>query len=180
MTRYTFDPSDPRDRKAQADAAEKQAEREEYDRKAHEAWMAEGWDLDLAAHLRRGGRVLGICGGYQMLGTVVRDPDGIEGPPGESAGLGLLEVETTLGGSKRLELACGVELPSGERVSGTYRQSVRLVSSRYALVEHSREFTLVPWRPVIDKALGRQVSGLVRGSGVSWELGRKRGHGIGM
>ncbi|NIA70346.1 relaxase/mobilization nuclease and DUF3363 domain-containing protein [Pelagibius litoralis] len=69
---------------------------------------------------------------------------------------------------------------SGERISGTYRQSVQLVSGKYALVERSREFTLVPWRPVIEKALGRQVTGLVRGSGISWDLGRKRGRGIGM
>ena len=69
---------------------------------------------------------------------------------------------------------------SGERIDGIYRQSVQLVSGRYALVEHSRQFTLVPWRPVVEKALGRQVSGLVRGNGVSWELGRKRGLGIGM
>jgi len=47
-------------------------------------------------------------------------------------------------------------------------------------VERSREFTLVPWRPVIEKQLGRQVSALVRGDGVSWEFGRKRGLGIGM
>ncbi len=69
---------------------------------------------------------------------------------------------------------------NGERISGAYRQSVQLVSGRYALVERSREFTLVPWRPVIEKQLGRQVSGLVRGDGVSWEFGRKRGLGIGM
>ena len=69
---------------------------------------------------------------------------------------------------------------SGERISGTYRQSVQLVSGRYALVEHSREFTLVPWRPVIEKQLGRQVTALVRGDGISWEFGRKRGFGIGM
>ncbi|NIA70412.1 DUF3363 domain-containing protein [Pelagibius litoralis] len=49
-----------------------------------------------------------------------------------------------------------------------------------ALVERSREFILVPRRPVIEKALGRQVSGVIRGSGISWELGRKRGPGIGM
>ena len=48
----------------------------------------EGWDIDLSAHLRRGGRVLGLCGGYQMLGRVIRDPDGIEGPPGEVRRLG--------------------------------------------------------------------------------------------
>ena len=61
-----------------------------------------GWDIDLAAHLRRGGHVLGICGGYQMLGRQVADPDGIEGPPGSVAGLGLLEIETVLEGDKVL------------------------------------------------------------------------------
>ncbi|MPZ42326.1 MAG: DUF3363 domain-containing protein [Betaproteobacteria bacterium] len=69
---------------------------------------------------------------------------------------------------------------NGERISGTYRQPVQLVSGKYALVERSREFTLVPWRPVIEKQLGRQVAGLVRGEGISWELGRKRALGIGM
>src|SRR6202000_2937556 len=49
-----------------------------------------GWDADIVAHARRGGRVLGLCGGYQMLGRNISDPDGIEGPPGSSDGLGLL------------------------------------------------------------------------------------------
>jgi adenosylcobyric acid synthase len=62
-----------------------------------------GFDIDIAAHLRRGGLVLGLCGGYQMLGRLIRDPTGIEGPPGACDGLGLLEVETTLSGEKRLE-----------------------------------------------------------------------------
>jgi adenosylcobyric acid synthase len=61
-----------------------------------------GWDIDLKAHVRRGGHVLGICGGYQMLGTQISDPDGIEGPAGAVAGLGLLDVETVLGGDKVL------------------------------------------------------------------------------
>lgn len=61
-----------------------------------------GWDIDIQAHLRRGGRVLGICGGYQMLGRTLSDPDGIEGPPGTSPGLALLEVDTVLAGSKML------------------------------------------------------------------------------
>ena len=61
-----------------------------------------GWDIDLKAHVRRGGHVLGICGGYQMLGTKISDPDGIEGPAGSVAGLGLLDVETVLGGDKVL------------------------------------------------------------------------------
>ncbi len=56
----------------------------------------QGWDTDLRAHLRRGGRVLGICGGYQMLGRVIHDPQGLEGPPGSEPGLALLDVETRL------------------------------------------------------------------------------------
>ncbi|WP_420102101.1 cobyric acid synthase [Bosea sp. (in: a-proteobacteria)] len=60
------------------------------------ALREEGWDIDILAHRRRGGHVLGLCGGYQMLGRVVRDPLGLEGPAGEAAGLGLLDVETTL------------------------------------------------------------------------------------
>jgi adenosylcobyric acid synthase len=55
-----------------------------------------GWDRDLAAHRRRGGHVVGICGGFQMLGRVVRDPDGIEGSTIETEGLGLLDVETVM------------------------------------------------------------------------------------
>jgi adenosylcobyric acid synthase len=61
-----------------------------------------GWDTDLMAHVRRGGHVLGICGGYQMLGTQISDPDGLEGPAGSVAGLGLLDVETVLQGNKML------------------------------------------------------------------------------
>jgi adenosylcobyric acid synthase len=55
-----------------------------------------GWDRDLAAHVRRGGHVVGICGGFQMLGRVVRDPNGIEGAVLETEGLGLLDVETVM------------------------------------------------------------------------------------
>ncbi len=60
----------------------------------------EGWDIDILSHRRRGGHVLGLCGGYQMLGRVVRDPLGLEGPAGEAAGLGLLDVETVLSPDK--------------------------------------------------------------------------------
>ena len=66
-----------------------------------------GFDIDIAAHVRRGGRVLGLCGGYQMLGRSVADPEGIEGPPGEVSGLGLLDTETTLMPLKRLEPVSG-------------------------------------------------------------------------
>jgi adenosylcobyric acid synthase len=67
------------------------------------ALRAAGFDIDIAAHRRRGGLVLGLCGGYQMLGRTIADPDGIEGPPGKTDGLGMLEVATTLSAAKRLE-----------------------------------------------------------------------------
>src|SRR5205823_2672523 len=66
------------------------------------ALRAAGFDIDIAAHVRRGGRVLGLCGGYQMLGWAVSDLQGIEGAPGIVAGLGLLRVETMLSAEKRL------------------------------------------------------------------------------
>ena len=62
-----------------------------------------GFDIDIAAHRRRGGLVLGLCGGYQMLGRTIADPAGIEGPPATVEGLGLIDVATTLSDSKRLE-----------------------------------------------------------------------------
>ena len=61
-----------------------------------------GWHIDLLAHVRRGGRVIGICGGYQLLGEEVADPWGFEGSSGTDAGLGLLPIKTTLGASKRI------------------------------------------------------------------------------
>jgi adenosylcobyric acid synthase len=71
------------------------------------ALRAAGFDIDIAAHLRRGGSVLGLCGGYQMLGRTVADPAGHEGPPGSVAGLGLLDVATVLTDDKRLTGASG-------------------------------------------------------------------------
>jgi adenosylcobyric acid synthase len=70
----------------------------------------EGWDLDILSHHRRGGAVLGLCGGYQMLGRRIADPDGIEGEPADVAGLGLLDVETVLGGDKALRRVSGAAL----------------------------------------------------------------------
>lgn len=67
------------------------------------------------------------------------------------------------------------ETEPGERVAGTYRRSVETVSGKFALVEKSREFTLVPWRPVLDRHVGRSVSGIMRGDGISWSFGRGRG-----
>src|SRR5580658_67290 len=72
------------------------------------ALRAAGFDIDIAAHRRRGGAVLGLCGGYQMLGRRIADPEGIEGPPAKVEGLGLVDVATTLSGGKRLEPVRGV------------------------------------------------------------------------
>ena len=82
------------------------------------ALVANGWDIDIKAHHRAGGRVIGICGGYQMLGKSIVDPDGIEGEPGRSAGLGLLDVETVLGPTKQLRVETATHVGSGAVVSG--------------------------------------------------------------
>ena len=78
----------------------------------------QGWDIDLRAHLRRGGHVLGICGGYQMLGRAVHDPDGLEGPPSTAEGLGLLDVETILAPKKQLALIDGRHVQSDTEIKG--------------------------------------------------------------
>lgn len=82
------------------------------------AFRDNGWDIDLAAHVRRGGRVLGICGGYQMLGTAIEDPAGLEGAPGSVAGLGLLDVVTRLEPEKQLALTAATYRPTGDSVEG--------------------------------------------------------------
>ena len=82
------------------------------------ALREQGWDTDIRRHVRRGGRVLGLCGGYQMLGMGVADPDGIEGPPAAARGLGLLAVDTVLTGAKALSEVEGQEAWTGRRVRG--------------------------------------------------------------
>jgi len=77
-----------------------------------------GWDIDILAHHRAGKRILGICGGYQMLGRSIHDPHGIEGSPGSSEGLGLLDVTTTLEPTKQLRVENGVHLASGTSLTG--------------------------------------------------------------
>ena len=83
-----------------------------------ESLRAWGWDHDIHAHVRRGGRVLGLCGGYQMLGRTIADPNGVEGPARTVEGLGLLAVDTVLGGEKRLARVSGRHVASGEAVEG--------------------------------------------------------------
>jgi adenosylcobyric acid synthase len=78
----------------------------------------EGWDIDLLAHRRQGGRILGLCGGYQMLGRSIADPLGGEGREQTVPGLGFLDIETILTQTKRLAESRGVELATGMPVAG--------------------------------------------------------------
>jgi len=78
----------------------------------------QGWDIDLAAHIRRGGQVLGICGGFQMLGTQIADPDGVEGPPQSVEGLGLLEVTTQMTADKHVVEVSGQTMDDRTDVTG--------------------------------------------------------------
>jgi len=107
-----------------------------------DAFRAEGWDIDLRAHVRRGGRVLGLCGGYQMLGRRIDDPHGIEGAPRSVPGLGLLDVETVMTPVKHLAAVTGTSQPDGVPFSGyemhvgdttgpdTARPAIRLADGR--------------------------------------------------
>ncbi|WP_338722542.1 cobyric acid synthase [Devosia sp. XK-2] len=82
------------------------------------ALRANGWDIDILAHHRSGGQVMGICGGYQMLGRTIADPEGIEGAPGTSEGLGLLAVDTVLAPAKQLRIEQAVHLLTNEPLTG--------------------------------------------------------------
>jgi adenosylcobyric acid synthase len=96
---------------------------------------AAGWDIDLKAHLRRGGHLLGICGGYQMLGRRIADPEGIEGPPGSVEGLCLLDVETVLGGSKVLVEVTGKTVAEGVPFRGYEMHVGRTTTPARALLD---------------------------------------------
>lgn len=68
-----------------------------------------------------------------------------------------------------------VETKAGDRIEGKFSRAVEMVSGRHALIERAREFTLVPWRPVMERHVGKTVSGVMRGTGISWTIGRGRG-----
>ncbi|OHV80751.1 cobyric acid synthase [Rhizobium sp. LCM 4573] len=112
-----------------------------------------GFDIDIAAHHRRGGRVLGLCGGYQMLGKKISDPDGIEGPPGSVEGLGLLDVETVLSNDKRLETV------SGESFDGTSFSGYEMHIGRTMGMDCSRPFSVVSGNPEGAISADRRVFG---------------------
>jgi len=125
----------------------------------------EGWDIDILAHVRRGGRVVGLCAGFQMLGRVVRDPLGIEGEPGDTPGLGLLDIETEIGGDKRL-----IELTADDRISGCPVQGYEMHMGRTTGAGLER-----PWLLLQD------ADGEARPEGATSPQGRVMGgylHGI--
>ena len=86
------------------------------------AWlMQQGWQEQIRRHLRYGGKVIGVCGGFQMLGRDVDDPDGVEAAAGRSAGLGLLDVQTTLTRDKRLAQVSGNCVFAADAMDATVR-----------------------------------------------------------
>ena len=122
----------------------------------------QGWDHDVLAHARGGGRVLGLCGGYQMLGAGIVDPDGADGPPGEAPGLGLLDVRTEMTGPKTVRPVQGRCLTTGLPVTG-YEIHVGLTTGDDCA------------RPLFDldgRADGaRSIDGLIEGSYVHGVFG---------
>jgi adenosylcobyric acid synthase len=122
---------------------------------------AQGWDIDLAAHIRRGGHVLGICGGYQMLGQSVSDPDGIEGPPGTTAGLGHLDVHTTMTGNKTLTKVRARHVQTGLPISG-----YEIHIGRTSGPDCARPFAMIDEGAHVTNAAdgARSISGQITGS----------------
>ena len=107
------------------------------------ALRREGWDIDILAHRRRGGAVLGLCGGYQMLGRRIADPDGIEGPAGDQPGLGFLECRDRADGRQE-------DCPGHRSTSRKRRGSLR--ATRFTLArtrgpDCARPFLEIDGRP---------------------------------
>ena len=115
----------------------------------------------------------------------------VENGFGRQEGQRFVPVKNLLGTLRAHELdKAGAELaakhklayracPEKGRISGVYRRSVTLVSGRFAMLDDGIGFSLVPWRPVIDKRIGQAVTARVQGSRVTWTFGRNRGPSIG-
>ena len=114
-----------------------------------------GWDVDILAHQRAGKPILGICAGYQMLGRAIEDPDGLEGAPGISTGLGLLDVHTVLAPVKQLRIERATHVATGLALDG-YHMHMGVTSGP----DTARPFAQMGQRP--DGA--RSGSGLVMGT----------------
>jgi type IV secretory pathway VirD2 relaxase len=130
-----------------------------------------GAEVDRAMKQRRGMLV--------EMGHARRTPDNVVRVPADVvARLERSEIERvgkSLAADKHAPFKMKAE---GERVSGVFTDTTNLVSGKFAIIENAYEFTLVPWRPVMDERLGRQISGVARDSGISWDFTRARGIGI--
>jgi adenosylcobyric acid synthase len=113
---------------------------------------AQGWDVDLAAHVRRGGHVVGVCGGYQLLGERLDDPLGVDGPPATARGLGLLRVDTVLTADKTVRRISGVCLDPASPVTG-----YEIHSGHTTGPDTSQPWLMLDGRP--DGARASRVSG---------------------
>lgn len=138
---------------------------------------AQGWEQDIAHHLRYGGRLLGICGGFQMLGKTVADPLGIEGAPGETAGLAYFEMRSEIQAEKTLRNTEGLLHLSAEQEQPAQAIDIKVsgyeihagISSGAALnsplltLEHGPDGA----RSADDQILGTYLHGIFDASGVS-------------
>jgi adenosylcobyric acid synthase len=115
---------------------------------------AQGWDVDLLAHVRRGGHVLGICGGYQMLGKSITDLSGIEGPACETEGLGLLDVHTVMTPDKQLTRVTARHAGTGLEVHG-----YEIHIGRTQGADRSRPFSFIGEAPEGAMSSDGRVSG---------------------
>ena len=118
-------------------------------------FRAQGWDIDLLAHVRRGGRVLGLCGGYQMLGRKLHDPDGIEGSTQSVDGLGLLDVETVLTPHKQL-----TSITASHNGSGCSIQAYEMHLGRTDGPDRARAFATIGK----ESEGARSTDGLIEGT----------------
>lgn len=115
---------------------------------------SQGWDVDLMAHRRRGGHILGICGGFQMLGTSIFDPDGIEGPAGRTAGMGFLQVDTEMSAKKRLCSVQATHCATGQEFGG-YEIHIGTTQG----TDSKRPFAIVNARPEGAVSADGRISG---------------------
>ncbi len=113
------------------------------------------------------------------MGLATRQGDAVAPAPNMLAQLQRREL-VRIGAQLSRELGLDfADAQLGEPVAGVLRQMVKVGDAKFALVENAREFTLMPWRPVLEKQIGQAVSGIVRNNGgISWTIGRGRGIGI--
>lgn len=114
----------------------------------------QGWDHDILAHARAGGSVLGICGGYQMLGRKIVDPDGHDGLPGSMEGLGLLDVETRMTGTKRVTEVRGQFAGSDLTLRG-----YEIHTGKTSGLDTARPFSMLEGRPDGAQSIDGRIQG---------------------